>query len=115
LFVDVWEPEGTDIRKTREDTLRVSEYLRGLEGETQTSSAIGGPHQRFTLVYDIKDISSAYAQIIVQTETREQIDQVWKQAEAFLREELYWTDPVLKRMLTGPGRDSKLEAALPRP
>jgi len=88
----------------------VSEYLRGLEGVTQTSSAIGGPHQRFTLVYDIKDISSAYAQIIVQTETREQIDQVWKQAEAFLREELYWTDPILKRMLIGPGRDSKLEA-----
>lgn len=110
FFVDIWEPEGTDIRKTREDTLRVSEYLRGLEGVTRTSSAIGGPHQRFTLVYNTKDTTSAYAQIIVQTETREQIDRVWEQVEAFLREELYWTDPILKRMLIGPGRNSKLEA-----
>ena len=110
FFVDVWEPEGTDIRKTREDTLRVSEYLRSLEGVVQTTSVIGGPHQRFTLVYDSKEASSAYAQIIVQTDTLQRIDDVWEKVETFMREELLWTDPIIKRMMIGPGRDSKIEA-----
>jgi multidrug efflux pump subunit AcrB len=110
FFVDIWEPQGTDVRKTRDDTLAVSAYLRTLEGVVQTSSAVGGPHQRFTLVYDSKDLSAAYAQIIVQTDTRERIQEVWEKVEAYMREELYWTDPIIKSMLIGPGRDSKIEA-----
>lgn len=110
FFVDIWEPEGTDIRKTREDTLRVTKFLRELEGVTQTTSAVGGPHQRFTLVYDAKEASSSYAQIIVQTDTRERIDEVWQKVDQFLKDELYWTDPILKRLMIGPGRDSKIEA-----
>lgn len=110
FFVDIWEPEGTDIRKTREDTLRVSHYLRELEGVMQTTSVVGGPHQRFTLVYDAKEASPAYAQIIVQTDTRERIEQVWDQVDTYLRQELVWTDPILKKLMIGPGRDSKIEA-----
>ncbi len=73
FFVDVWEPEGTDIRTTRDDTLRVSEFIRQQPGVVQTSSVIGGPHQRFTLVYDSKEPTRVYAQVIVRTENREQI------------------------------------------
>jgi len=115
FFVDIWEPQGTDIRKTREDTLRVSEYLRSLEGVEQTTSVIGGPHQRFTLVYDSKEASPAYAQIIVRTDTRERIDAVWDKVDAFMKDKLYWTDPILKRMMIGPGRDSKIEARFSGP
>jgi multidrug efflux pump subunit AcrB len=84
--------------------------IRSLKGVRQTTTVIGGPHQRFTLVYDAKDASAAYAQIIVQTDTRERIDEVWPKIEAHLHDELYWTDPILKRMMIGPGRDSKIEA-----
>jgi multidrug efflux pump subunit AcrB len=115
FFVDVWEPQGTDIRKSREDTLRVSEYLRGLEGVEQTTSVIGGPHQRFTLVYDSKEASPAYSQIIVRTDSLERIDAVWDKVGAFMKDELYWTDPILKRMMIGPGRDSKIEARFSGP
>lgn len=115
FFVDIWEPEGTDIRKTRDDVLRVSEYLRGLDGVVQTSSAIGGPHQRFVLTYDSKDQTPAYAQIIVQTDTRARIAEVWPRVETYLREELYWTDPILKTLLIGPGRDLKIEARFSGP
>ncbi len=110
FFVDVWEPEGADIRATREDTLKISEYIRTLPGVVQTTSVIGGPHQRFTLVYDSKESSRAYAQIIVQTESREQIKEVWDKTDAFMRNELPWTDPIIKALRIGPGRDSKIEA-----
>ncbi len=110
FFVDIWEVEGSDIRQTRADTLRVSEFLRGLEGVVQTSTVIGGPHQRFTLVYDPKEISAVYGQIIVHTDSRDRIPEVWAQVDEFMRTELPWTDPIIKALRIGPGRDSKIEA-----
>ncbi len=110
FFVDVWEIEGSDIRTTREDALRVSEFLRGLPGVEQTTTVIGGPHERFTLVYDPREISSAYAQIIVKTDTRERIPEVWDKVEDYLQTQMPWTDPIIKSLRIGPGRDSKIEA-----
>ena len=110
FFVDIWEIEGTDIRKTREDTLNVEAFIREQEGVVQTSTAIGGPHQRFTLVYDPRETSPAYAQIIVKTDTLERIPEIWHKVEGYMREQLPWTDPIIKSMRIGPGRDSKIEA-----
>lgn len=115
FFVDVWEPEGADIRVTRDDTLRVSEFIRQQPGVLQTTSVIGGPHQRFTLVYDAREPTRAYAQIIVRTETREQIPAVWDATQEFMREELSWTDPIIKALRIGPGRDAKIEARFSGP
>ena len=115
LFVDIYEPEGTDIRTTRDDTLRVSNFIRQQPGVVQTTSAIGGPHQRFTLVYDSREPTRVYSQIIVRTESRSQIPAVRKATEAFLREELPWTDPVIKALRIGPGRDAKIEARFSGP
>jgi len=110
FFVDVWEIEGSDIRSAREDALRVSEFLRGLEGVEQTTTVIGGPHERFTLVYDPREMSPAYAQIIVQTDSRERITELWGQVETYMRTQMPWTDPIIKSMRIGPGRDAKIEA-----
>ncbi|RPH99771.1 MAG: efflux RND transporter permease subunit [Lysobacterales bacterium] len=110
FFIDLWEPEGTDIRRTRDDALRLSKYLRGLEGVVRTSTVIGGGHQRFTLVYESKEATPVYAQVIVQTDTRERIAGVWSAAADFMRSELPWTDPIIKPLRIGPGRDGKIEA-----
>ncbi len=110
FFVDIWSIEGTDIRKTRDDTLQVSAYLRQLPGVVQTTSVVGGGHARFSLVYDPKEDSSAYAQIIVQTETRDQIAGVWDAVESYLRTEMPHIDPIIKSLRIGPGRDGKIEA-----
>ncbi len=110
FFVDIWEIEGSDIRTTRADALRVSEFLRGLPGVEQTTTVIGGPHERFTLVYDPREISSAYAQIIVKTDSRERIVEVWDKVEDYLQTQMPWTDPIIKSLRIGPGRDAKIEA-----
>lgn len=110
FFVDMWEIEGADIRKTRQDTLKVSQFLRDQEGVLQTTTVIGGPHQRFTLVYDSKELSASYAQIIVKTDSRERIAQLWDKVESYIKNEMPWTDPIIKSMRIGPGRDAKIEA-----
>jgi multidrug efflux pump subunit AcrB len=115
FFVDIYTPEGTDIRKTREDTLRVSEFLREQPGVVQTSTVIGGAHLRFILTYDSKEASSAYAQIIIETEQRDQIPAVWDAVESYMRSEMPWLDPIVKALRIGPGRDAKIEARFSGP
>ncbi|QFU74232.1 efflux RND transporter permease subunit [Halioglobus maricola] len=115
FFVDVWEPEGVDIRTTRDDTLKVSEFIRQQPGVAQTTSVIGGPHQRFTLVYDSREPAPVYSQIIVRTESLEQIPEIWAATQTYMREQMPWTDPIIKAMRIGPGRDAKIEARFSGP
>tara|TARA_R110002110_G_C13470397_1_gene720537 strand:- start:15069 stop:18131 length:3063 start_codon:yes stop_codon:yes gene_type:complete len=115
FFVDLWEPEGTDLRTTRDDTLRVGEFLRQQPGVTQTAAVVGGPHQRFTLVYDAKEPTAVYSQTIVRTQTLEQIPQVWSAVRDYLHTAMPWTNPVIKSMRIGPGRDAKIEARFSGP
>ncbi|MGI9491281.1 MAG: efflux RND transporter permease subunit, partial [Geminicoccaceae bacterium] len=110
FFVDIWEVEGTDIRKTRDDTLKVSAFLRKQPGVLQTTSLIGGGDARFSLVYEPKEDSTAYAQIIVQTEMRDQIPAIWDAVEKYMGEEMPQLDPIIKPLRIGPGRDGKIEA-----
>ncbi|MCG8486550.1 MAG: efflux RND transporter permease subunit [Chromatiales bacterium] len=115
FFVDIWEIEGTDIRATREDTLRINQFLLEQEGVEQTSISIGGGHQRFTLVYDPKETSSVYSQIIVKTDSRERIAEVWEKVDRHMKEHYPWTDPIIKSLRIGPGRDAKIEARFQGP
>ncbi|MFK5892308.1 MAG: efflux RND transporter permease subunit [Pseudomonadota bacterium] len=114
FFVEVWEIEGTDIDKTREDTLNISEYIRSLDGVTTTTELIGGGDQRFSLVYEPKERSQSYAQIIVQTESSEQIQEVWDKIDNYL-EQYPHLEPIIKPLRIGPGRDSKIEARFSGP
>jgi multidrug efflux pump subunit AcrB len=110
FFVDVWEPEGTDIRVTRRDTLQIADFLRNLDGVKSTVSLVGGGDARFALTYEPKEASPAYAQIIVQTETLEQIQPAWASVERHMRAKYPHLDPIIKPFRIGPGRDGKIEA-----
>ena len=114
FFVEVWEVEGTDIHKTRDDTLKISDYIRTLPGVTKTTELIGGGDQRFSLVYEPKERSPAYAQIIVQTESREQIAEIWEKTDAYMKS-FPNIEPIIKPLRIGPGRDSKIEARISGP
>jgi len=112
FFVDIWEPEGTDIRTTRDDALVVEKFLRQQPGVVSTTTLVGGGDARFSLVYEPKEASTAYAQVIVQTETREQIPAVWDAVAKFMENELPQLDPIIKPLRIGPGRDGKIEARI---
>lgn len=115
FFVDVWEVEGTDIRQTRDDVLKVEEFLSAQEGVVSTTTMVGGGAMRFTLVYSPESATSSYAQIIVKTETLDQIAQIQKDVEQFMANELPNTEPKVKNLRIGPGRDSKIETRFSGP
>jgi multidrug efflux pump subunit AcrB len=110
FFVDVWEPEGTDIRETRKDTLAISNFLREQEGVRSTVSLIGGGDARFALTYEPKESSPAYAQIIIQTDNLDQIAKIKPAVKQYMRDHFPHLDPILKAFRIGPGRDGKIEA-----
>ena len=72
-------------------------------------SSVGGD-ARFSLVYEPKEDSPAYAQVIVQTETRDQIPAVWNAVDKYMALEMPQIDPIIKPLRIGPGRDGKIEA-----
>ena len=108
--MDLWAPEGIDIRQTRDSALQVEAFLRAQEGVEQAMTVIGGGATRFTLVYEPKEDAAAYAQIIVRTQDREQIPAVWTAVEDYMTAELPHLDPIIKSLRIGPGRDGKIEA-----
>ncbi len=115
FFVDLWEPEGTDIRVTRDDALEVERFLRRQPGVVSTTTLVGGGDARFSLVYEPKEESPAYAQVIVQTQNREQIAGAWDAVAAYMKEKLPQLDPIIKPLRIGPGRDGKIEARISGP
>jgi multidrug efflux pump subunit AcrB len=65
LYVDLWFPEGTDIRETESNVKEAEEGLLKLEGVTHVTSCIGGGQVRFLLTYTPEKPYRSFAQILV--------------------------------------------------
>lgn len=115
FFFDMWNVEGTDIRKTRDDIIEIDNYLHTLDGVVNTASFIGGGATRFTLVYSPESPSSAYAQIIITTETLADIPRIEKLLLDYTATHFPDSEPKTKPLRIGPGRDAKIEARLNGP
>ncbi|PWI31955.1 MFS transporter [Vibrio albus] len=112
FYVDLWMPEGTDIRETLAQTHRVEEKIGALDGVAFVSSSVGQGLPRFMLTYEPERSYEAYAQIQVRTETREQIVPILTQLEQELPS--HFAEPTFRfRMLEfGPSPASKIEARI---
>jgi multidrug efflux pump subunit AcrB len=62
FFVDIWLPEGSDIRATRDAALKVDAFVRKQPGVVQSLAVVGGGDQRFTLVFEPKEVSRGGAE-----------------------------------------------------
>lgn len=115
FFFDMWNIEGDDIRKTRDDILKIDEYLHSLEGVVDTTAFVGGGATRFTLVYTPESPTSAYGQIIVTTKTLDDIPRIEKLLLDYTATNFPNSEPKTKALRIGPGRDAKIEARLSGP
>ncbi len=115
FFFDMWNVEGADIRKTRDDVIKIDNYLHTLDGVVSTTSFIGGGATRFTLVYSPESPSTAYGQIIVNAETLADVERLQKQVLEYTAINFPDSEPKTKPLRIGPGRDAKIEARLNGP
>jgi multidrug efflux pump subunit AcrB len=112
FFFDLWNVEGTDIRRTRDDLIKIDSYLNTLDGVKNTAAFVGGGASRFTLVYSPESPSSSYGQIIITTEKLEDIARIEKQLMEYVAVEFPDSEPKTKPLRIGPGRDAKIEARI---
>jgi multidrug efflux pump subunit AcrB len=115
FFLDMWNVEGTDIHKTRDDIVQIDDYLHTLDGVVDTASFVGGGATRFTLVYTPESPSGSYGQIIVTAEKLDDIKRIEKQLLDYIAANFPDSEPKTKPLRIGPGRDAKIEARFSGP
>ncbi|KGJ23583.1 efflux RND transporter permease subunit [Paracoccus sanguinis] len=112
FFVHYSLPQGTDIRATNRDIEAIEADLLSRPGVTAVTAFVGQGASRFMLTYGPPDASAAYGQLIVRTETLEQIEPLI----ASLRAEIPARFPAAffrtERLVFGPGGGAKIRARL---
>ena len=110
FVVDYFLPAGTDIQQTRADLQEISEFIRGLDGVTGTNTVVGGGHQRFMLIYESESGNSAYGQVLIDTESFEDIAGLQPVLQSWIEENYPASTSKVWRFVLGPAGGSKIEA-----
>ncbi|MBP2700677.1 efflux RND transporter permease subunit, partial [Vibrio parahaemolyticus] len=112
FMVDVWLPEGTDIRATN-DTLKQLEKVVGAEeGVEYVSSSAGKGSQRFMLTYAPEKSYAAYGELIVRVDSFENVVPVMKKFREQLDKDFPEIEYKAKLVMLGPSSGSKIEARI---
>ncbi len=115
FYVDMWMPEGTDIRETIAETDKVAEYIRSLENVEFVSTTTGQGLQRFTLTYEPEKSYEAYTQLHVRTHDRETMFKLMEELDENLSVTFNRPTFQFKLMEIGPAPASKIEARITGP
>ncbi|MBM95186.1 MAG: MFS transporter [Oceanospirillaceae bacterium] len=115
FLADIWMPEGTDIHATQRQAVALERWFDQQEGVVFTSSTTGRGEVRFMLTYAPEREYAAYAQVMVRTESREQIPDLIARAQQFANDELPDALVKLKRLEIGPSPAAKIEARFSGP
>jgi multidrug efflux pump subunit AcrB len=110
FFVDYRLSQGSDIRAAARDIEQMDQYVMTLPGVESVASFIGQGASRFMLTYEPQQPDSAYAQMIVRTADRSQIDALAEQLRVELGARYPAADIQTRRIVFGPGGGAKIEA-----
>ncbi|NOI29655.1 efflux RND transporter permease subunit [Vibrio coralliilyticus] len=115
FYVDMWMPEGTDIRKTVEETKKVEQYIRAKDSVEFVTTTTGQGLQRFALTYQPEKSYEAYTQLQVRTTDREVMFSLLEELDRELSVQFNQPTFQFKLMEFGPSPASKIEARITGP
>ncbi|QJY38963.1 efflux RND transporter permease subunit [Vibrio europaeus] len=115
FYVDMWMPEGTDIRETIEETKKVEKYIREQDNVEFVSTTTGQGLQRFALTYQPEKSYEAYTQLQVRTQDRETMFELLEELDKNLSVTFNQPTFQFKLMEFGPSPASKIEARITGP
>ena len=115
FFVDIWMPEGTDIRATEAYVSKIENEMITYDqqhdiGLKNLTSVIGQGSQRFVLPYTPEKGYASYAQLIIEMTDREKQKIFMPALESYLHSnypEAYFR---VKKLENGPTPAAKIEA-----
>jgi multidrug efflux pump subunit AcrB len=110
--VDVWLPEGTDIRATN-TKLKVLENWLAEQPETDHITTTAGKGlQRFMLTYAPEKSYAAYGEITVRVTSFEVLEPLMKRFRTYVSDSFPEINYKLKQIELGPGGGAKIEARI---
>ncbi|MGM7448691.1 multidrug efflux pump subunit AcrB [Idiomarina loihiensis] len=115
FYVDLWYPQGTDIRHTEQDSKRLEDYLLEKSDVTSVATTIGQGAPRFTLTYLVEKSYESYAQLLVRVEGKDAMDALMRDIRERIREEHPDVEDKLIRVEIGPATPAKIEARFSGP
>lgn len=110
FVIDYDLAEGTDITRTRDDLLRIDEYVRTLPGVVGTNTVAGSGHLRFMLIYESGDSNPARGQVLIDVDGFERIDALQPDIQVWLDRNFPDATAKVWKFVLGPGGGSKIEA-----
>lgn len=110
VYVDVWYPQGTDIRHTAQDTKRLESWLQAQPGVDFVATTIGQGGPRFTLTYMVEKRYDSYAQFIVRAADQQTMRQLMPAIRQHIQAEHPDVDVKLSLIELGPAQPAKIEA-----
>ncbi|MDN7124364.1 efflux RND transporter permease subunit [Pseudidiomarina sp. 1APP75-32.1] len=116
LFVDVWYPQGTDIRATAEQVAELEAYLQETYPDLDyVASTIGRGAPRFTLTYMVEKSYESYGQLILRAQDNDKLATVHEGLTAYLNQHQPDVQFKMKPVEMGPSQNAKIEARFSGP
>jgi len=112
FMVDVWLPEGSDIRTTDAKLIELEKVLNGYAEVKQVSSSSGQGSQRFMLTYSPEKSYAAYGELIVRLDSYDDVMPILARFSKQLDDNQPNIEYKLKRVELGPSSGSKIEARI---
>ncbi|MEZ9197435.1 efflux RND transporter permease subunit [Shewanella sp. 10N.286.54.B9] len=115
FFVDVWMPEGSDIKATEKLLSRIEADIMQQQAEhdiglTNLTTVVGQGAQRFVLSYVPEKGYSAYGQLLIEMSDLTTLNQYMRKLEVELSYRFPEAEYRFKYMENGPSPAAKIEA-----
>ncbi len=115
FYVDVWYPEGTDIRETRNRLQEIEEKILDHDAITHVTSQIGGSSPRFLLTYTPEQPYHNFARLLVDVDDFS----IMASLSSSLQQELEQLQPEaninVKLFVLGPAKGGKIQLRISGP
>jgi multidrug efflux pump subunit AcrB len=115
FYVNLEFPEGEDILATDAAAQEIGAFIGAQEETVQHNTFVGAGATRFMLTYASEQPSTSYAQIIVRTQTIEEIPGLGERILEHVRANYPDAETRIDRIVFGPASGAKLEARLSGP
>ncbi len=110
FMVNIWLPEGTDIRATRDVLHQLEQKLAKEKDILYVSASAGKGSQRFMLTYSPEKSYSSYGELIIRVSDFDSMLPVMSHLSETLNQDHPELEFKLKKIMLGPASGAKIEA-----
>ncbi|MEZ8103544.1 efflux RND transporter permease subunit [Vibrio clamense] len=112
FMVDIWMPEGTDIRATNTKLKVLEAWLAEQDEVSHVTTTAGKGLQRFMLTYASEKSYAAYGEIVTRVKSYEVLTPLMARFREHIQSQFPEINFKLKQVELGPGGGAKIEARL---